>query len=252
MKRFYPIFFTLILSVFFVGCLDKTPPIETFVAFGTVENPNKKSANYFFRLDNDTLLRVVSSNYQNYTPNNGQRLFAEFYVTDDVRNESDSAHYNIHFQHVNEMLTKEILYITPELEDSIGNDKITVESMWIGGDHLNALFYVYLHNNKHLINLVQDTAKLYDDDRIHLEFRHNSNEDLQWNKSYAYASFDISSLQSFDSDSVHLVIHTRPYHEDEKSTFELTYKYKQKMLESVPQRAYIKKLEDHIMVDEIK
>ncbi len=253
MKRFCPIFFIFFASVVFVGCLDKTPPIETFVAFGTVENPNKKLTDYFFHLDNDTLLRVVSSDYQNYVPGDGQRLFAEFYVVDDVREESDPVHYNIHLQHVNEMLTKDIFSIAPEFEDSIGNDKVSIESMWIGGDHLNALFYVYLHDQKHLINLIQDKNKIYDeDDRIHLEFRHNSNEDLQWQKTYAYASFDISPLQSFDSDSVNLVVHVKPYHNEEESTFELTYKYKQKTLESVPQRSFFKKLENHILLDEIK
>lgn len=253
MKRTFPIIFTLLISVFLISCLDSTPPIETFVAFGTVENPNKKPINYNIRLDNDTVISVISSNYLNYTPEDGQRVIVKFSILEDKRNEEIDHHYDVQVFLIQEMLTQKIFAISPETQDSIGNDKLTVEAMWIGNHYLNVGFYIYhQYEKQHLINLVIDSTKSYEDDKIHLELRHNAKEDNQAQRSYGYASFDIRSLQHLELDSVEIVVHTKPYLIEEKKDFELTYKYAIPEPEYITPRSVLRRLDENTLMDEIK
>lgn len=252
MKRTFPIIFISLISVFLVGCLDTTPPLETFVAFGTVENPNDKQLNYNIRLDNDTVVSVIATNHINYTPKDGQRIIVKFAILEDRRNDDVTHHYDIQVLLIQEMLTKKLVAISPETQDSIGNDKLTAEAMWIGNHYLNVGFYIYHYDQQHLINLVIDSTKLYEDEKIHLELRHNAKEDGQFQKSYGYASFDVRSLQTLEADSVQIVVHTKPYFAEEKKDFELTYKYTIPEQEDITPRSVLMRLDEDILMDEIK
>lgn len=253
MKRTIPVILTLFISVLFVGCLDNTPPLESYLAFGTVENPNKNTT-FFFRLDDNTLLWVTSNQIENFKPDDGQRLLIEFNIIEDKR-EDGEYDYDIQLNRVREMLTKDIFHITPETQDSIGNDPVHVQNIWIGSKYLNVYFAYNYMNATHYINLVSDAEKTYDDGKIHLEFRHNANNDYPMYNGFGYASFDISSLQNEEADSVQIVVHVNAMDKEGEELFKLAYKYREseesEELE-VPQRTYIPKFSDLIPLDEIK
>lgn len=237
MKRLYPIIFALLIGIVFSSC-DKEPTLEVFIAIGTIENADGKNK-YDIRIDNGDLLNPTNSTQYNYAPENGQRVLFEYNVLEERTDEGSKA---IKLIYLREILTKDIFHITPETEDSIGNDVVAINSMWIGSDYLNIGFSFFHYNQTHLFNLVLDEDKTYesddeegeeesDDKKIHLEFRHNANKDwMAYPPVSAYASYKLEPLQDAEADSVNLVIHVRVANEEYKA-FELTYKYKAKETE---------------------
>jgi hypothetical protein len=125
---------------------------------------------------------------------------------------------------VYEVLTKGIFNITPATQDSIGNDKISIGDIWVGGDYLNVEFVYPGYNRTHFINLVSDASKTYTDGKVHLEFRHNDNGDAPTYNQWGMASFNIRSLRQTPGNKVELVIHTNEF-SGGNTTYQLTYDY---------------------------
>ena len=119
-----------------------------------------------------------------------------------------------------------IFKITPETQDSIGNDSISIKNMWIGSDYLNVQFVYPGYNQIHYINLVSDVSKVYNDGKIHLEFRHNSNGDVGYYYKEGIASFNINELQtSATTTSVDIVVHVNVPRQSADKEYELTYDF---------------------------
>ena len=206
------------------GCIDDDKYAGSYrVSIATVENADSTNV-FFLRLDNDTLLWTAESNFTNYKPKTGQRIIANYSLLSDKR-ATGLYDYDVKLNDVYEVLTKGIFQISPDKQDSIGHDSIYVSEMWIGSKFLNVEFLYQGYNKTHFINLVSDTAKTYDDEKIHLEFRHNANNDYPMNNRWGIVSFDISSIQSTTVDSVNLVIHVNVPNQAEEELYELTYYY---------------------------
>ena len=213
----------LILS----GCMNDDENNDRYwIDIATVENPDN-STEFFLRLDDSTLLWTESSVYSNYIPADGQRVIANYSVLSDKR-ATGLYDYDIQLNDVYQVLTKGIFQVTPATEDSIGNDSIYVEAddIWIGSKYLNIEFYYQGYSKTHFINLVSDASKTYNDGKIHLEFRHNANNDQPVYNRWGVVSFDLSSLENNVTDSVNLVIHVNLPDKAGDTTFERTYRYK--------------------------
>ncbi|MDD2284612.1 MAG: NigD-like protein [Paludibacter sp.] len=241
----------LLAGVLFSGCRDDDySPDNYWVDIATVENPQKKS-DFFLRLDDSTRLWTEESDISNYRPSDGQRVIAYYSVLSDKRG-TGYYDYDVKLNDVFEVLTKGIFKMTPEKQDSIGNDPVHVSDMWIGSKFLNVEFYYLGYSKTHYINLVSDSTKTYADDKIHLEFRHNANNDDPFHKRWGIVSFDISSLQASTADSVNLVIHVkRPEQEDEKLV-ELTYRYHNNASSGVVKKVKMNKPDGYARENEIK
>ncbi len=214
------VFSVLLMS----GCIDDDKYAGKHrVSIATVENADSTNV-FFLRLDNDTLLWTAESNFNNYKPKTGQRVIANYTLLSDKR-ATGLYDYDVKLNDVYEVLTKGIFQITPDKQDSIGHDSIYVSEMWIGSKYLNIEFLYQGYNKTHFINLVADTAKTYDDEKIHLEFRHNANNDYPMYNRWGIVSFDISSIQSTTVDSVNLVIHVNAPNQAAEELHELTYYY---------------------------
>ncbi len=176
-------------------------------------------------LDNNKRLWTAASELKYYRPKDGQRVIANYTLLSD-KPVGASYNHDIKLNDVYEVLTKGIFKITPATQDSIGNDYVYIRDMWIGSDYLNVRFDYPGGNKVHYINLVSDSLKTYTDGKIHLEFRHNANDDYPHFNLSGIVSFNLKSLQVADKNEVKIVVHAREFNMPESSsTYNLTYKY---------------------------
>ena len=195
-----------------------------FTSIATVVNPNK-SSEFSFILDNKDLMWITETNFPNYKPVDGQRIIANYNILT-VNNNSTLYNHKVYLNDVYEVLTKEIFMISSVTQDSIGNDRVQINSIWIGSHFLNVEFTYQGFNQIHFINLVKDSTKTYSDGKVHLEFRHNANNDYPTYLKWGIVSFNLSSLDTqATGDSINLVIHTREFATPENVTYNLTYKF---------------------------
>jgi len=220
MKKMFLFMFIIVLVT---SCMDNNDTYNdnTEVSIATVENPDS-ATQFYLRLDNNIRLYCSDSELMNYRPKDGQRIIANYRI---LTSKSDTSYYQYDIQLIDvyEVLTKDVLNIQPEQQDSIGNDVISIRNMWIGSDYLNVEFNYPGYNKIHFINLIWDSSKTYDDAKLHYEFRHNANNDDPTNSKWGMASFDLSYLKLTNFvDSINIVVHTKEFTKDE--TYELTYK----------------------------
>ena len=219
--------FLLILA----GCLDDDGYSlgDQWIGFGVIQNVD----NLRVKMDNGDLLKPVSysnSAYYNFETRDGldvgDRVFLNFTILDDsVDDSTDVTTYFVTLNSLEEVLLKQIMDITPEKEDSIGNDPIIVKDTWIANNMLNFKLKYWGRYETHFINLVKQPGVLTTDDQpFQLELRHNSNDDQEAIPYTTYVSFHLDSLMVTGLDSVRFDVTCEDY-EGEPFLFEGTYVY---------------------------
>ena len=174
MKR---VLFFFMLIPLFTACNDNDPDysLDKFVTdLVTIENPDQATT-FFMRTDDSTRLWTAATNFRNYRPKDGQRIIANYTILSD-KPESATYDHDVKLNDLYEVLTQGIFNVTAATQDSIGNDNVYIEDMWIGSHFLNVEFVYPGSHKMHFINLVSDTSKVYNDGKIHLEFRHNATD----------------------------------------------------------------------------
>jgi hypothetical protein len=213
----------LVLSL--VSCKDDDNDFilnDFHISIATVENLNQ-SSNFLFRLDDNTLMFSSSSSIPFYIPKDGQRIIANYSIISKMARGS-IFDYSVKLNDAYSVLTKTIFSITKATQDSIGNDSVVIDDIWIGSDYLNVKFLYTGYNKVHFINLVSDTSKIYSDGKIHLEFRHNANGDVSSFYKSGIVSFNLKSLKSMAVDSkVNLMIHVNIPNQAEDRIYPLIY-----------------------------
>jgi len=209
----------------FVSCNDDDGYSlgKFWVGLATVENPGQNS-NFYLRLDNNDLLWIAATNNYSYRPKTGQRILADYTILND-QPETSGYDHDVKLNDAYNILTKDIYTVNQSTQDSIGYDPIGIRDMWIGSDFLNIRFFYRGYNQRHMISLVSDTAKIYDDNKIHLEIRHNAHNDATNYTFTSMASFNLTSLQATPRLQVlDLVVHYTDY-EGKEYQQELSYNY---------------------------
>lgn len=223
------IVFSMLALTLLVACNphdDENQVLSDFTSIATVDNPTQTSG-FYFKLDNNDKMWITSTYFPYYSPKTGQRIIANYSILS-VNNDGSTYNHKVQLNDFYEVLTKGIFNITPATQDSIGNDQISIDDIWIGSDYLNVEFTYPGYNKIHYINLVADTAKKYTDNKIHLEFRHNANSDYATYSKWGIVSFKLKSLQAnTTADSVNLVIHSKEFGTPTDKTYNLTYKFGQ-------------------------
>jgi len=226
-----------------MACNSNGDDINTpqYLDIATVENPEQVT-NFIFVLDDSTRIKTASSLIPSYCPKDGQRLIVNYSLLNQTP-DSLNFSYKAQLNDVYEILTKGIFDITPETEDSIGNDYVYIDEMWIGSHFLNVEFVYPGYNKTHYINLISDSSKTYTDGKIHLEFRHNANGDYPTYYKRGIVSFDLSSLETNTSNQVQIVVHSNEYGRDTNAqTYKLTYSYGNATSNVKPEKIQIKSL----------
>lgn len=227
MKVFKKFAFYALPMLMLTGCFKNNEELDKYwVDIATVENPELKNE-FFFRLDDNTLMWTETSVLDNYKPADGQRIIANYTILSNKK-ATGLYDYDVKVNNIYEVLTKGIFAVTPATQDSIGNDSIYVEdkSVWIGSDYLNIEFLYQGKNKDHFVNLVIDSLKTYNDDKIHLEFRHNANNDEPAYNHKGVVSFNLRELKNEMTDSVRLAIHVNLPNKLTDTVYERTYHYK--------------------------
>lgn len=215
--------------IVFTGCIDDDgySLSKMWVGFGVVQETGSDPAQYKFIMDNDDVLIPVASNYSypwnNYgedNPNsffeNGDRVLINYTVLgDDANDDGEITEYFIKINSVKKILMKGILDITPENQDSIGNDPVIVTDCWMTDSLLNFKIKYWGLNEIHFINLVKQPGVLTEAGQpIELELRHNKNEDSEDIPFVAYVSFQLSNLEIAGLDSVQFSVTSTDYDGD--------------------------------------
>jgi len=224
MKR---IFLFALLSTALFACKKEDAITEaTVIKMGTIENPSQLT-NFYLNQDDSVRVWILNSEIKYYRPKNNQRVIMEYVILSNKATGSSYSH-DVKLNDVYEVLTKGIFDVTTATQDSIGNDPVVINDMWVSGDYLNVEFIYPGYSKTHFINLVSDSIKnkTYTDNKAHVEFRHNANDDYPSINISGIVSFNISKLKVVGVNSVDFVVHTNEFgNTTTNRTYNFTYKY---------------------------
>lgn len=223
------LFFGIILMLALLGMLSCNEHNEYSLGDFRVDIATAEIGNdgtFSLTLDDGTKLWPAASDVR-YLPEKGQRVFVNYTILSDNQNGYD------HFIKINDIwdiLTKKAIVLTAANADSIGNDPVKVNDMWISNDFLNVDFmFNYGGVRPHAINLVRNALDPYPaDGKIHLEFRHNAYQSANSQLYQGFVCFDLRPFKTNASDSVSLSIKVLDW--DGEKDYELVYRYNEAVL----------------------
>lgn len=181
MKKLNLFAVTMMLSVvpFLQSCLNDDDTVYSDFTIATLKQINDGD-DYYFGLDSGRKMYPGDDSAISHFPIvDGKRVFVWFHQLEEQVQGYD---YNIQVVRLDSILTKDIIPLTVETADSIGDDRINMTNSWVAQGYLTMEFQYYgtqNPNKKHMLNLVYDVDKdLIDEEGyINLEFRHNAYED---------------------------------------------------------------------------
>ena len=195
----------------FAGCLDDDGYSlgDMWIGFGIFQED--ESSSYKIIMDNDDVLIPVASNYPPGWQNsfdNGERVLVNYTILDEELDDAgDVEKYYVKVNSIEDILMKGVMEITPENEDSIGNDPIVVIDSWMTDSLLSFKLKYWGYNKIHFLNLVKKPEELLAENQtIQLELRHNANDDEEAIYYTAYVSFSLNSLRIEGLDSIRFVV----------------------------------------------
>jgi hypothetical protein len=210
---------------------------DMWVGFGTVEQVNSDPMDYRIHMDNGDVLLPVASGYQlpwyyqgtndpNSRLKSGDRILINYTVLADKTGDDGNIDlYHVKVNSVKKILLKEILDITEENRDSIGNDPVIVRDCWQTDGLLNFEIKYWGRYEVHFINLVKEPGDLTEENQpVELELRHNANGDVEDIPYSAFVSFRLDEIQIAGLDSVQFRVTSKDY-EGKEFEYEGVYRY---------------------------
>jgi len=140
-----------------------------------------------------------------YFPRENQRVFLNYTILSGRHGEFD---HLIRINNIWNILTKQVIELTAENADKIGDDPVIINRMWEGGDFLNVSFtFNWGGTRPHYINLVKNTTvENTFDDVIELEFRHNAYGSRNSFNRDGFVSFDLRPFRIEGQDEIIFLI----------------------------------------------
>lgn len=205
-----------------ISCDDNSNSLGNFGIDIATVIPEGENA-YSLLLDNGKRLWPAASAVI-YPPAYNQRVFLNYTLLSDAQGGYD--HY-IKVNDIWNILTKQAIELTAQNQDSIGNDPVKANAIWVGGDYLNVSFmFNYGGIQPHAINLVKNMLSTETSpDAVDLEFRHNAYQSTQSKQFEGFACFDLKPFRVNNTDSVKLSIKLKEWSGD--TTYDVIYKYNQ-------------------------
>ncbi|MDI9522498.1 MAG: NigD-like protein [Bacteroidota bacterium] len=224
MKKINWVIASLLMGVLLVSlsCDDKSRSLGNFGIDIATVIPEGDNA-YSLLLDNGKRLWPAASATR-YAPTPGQRVFLNYTILSEEMTGYD------HYVRVNDMwniLTKKAIELNAQNADSIGNDPVKANAMWVGGDYLNVSFmFNYGGMQPHAINLVNNQLEPGSDSKtINLEFRHNAYYSHSSKLYEGFVCFDLRPLRVENADSVKLSIKVKEW--TGNKIYDMVYRYNQ-------------------------
>lgn len=227
MKRVFFFLILGVLSVFFTGCDlnddDGYSLDNAWIGFGLIQKDSVANT-YQINLDDGAILFPATYPDLIDQVKNNERVLANFTILGDKSNAEDQEQYYVRVNSLRKILFKGILDITPEVEDSIGNDPIHVEKVWLKNNMLNFELKYWGGSETHFINLVKQPGAVTDaNGPVILELRHNNNGDAEQFPLSAIVTFKLDSLKIAGQDSTLFKVTAKDY---DGTDFEYTKAYK--------------------------
>lgn len=200
----------------FAGCKDDDGYSlnDMWIGFG-VYHGNENSSKII--MDNKDVLVPVASNYPpgwGDDVKNGERVLLNYTILDEKHDDQGNLqYYYVKINSYQTILMKGVMEITPENEDSIGNDPIVIEDYWMTDSLLSFKLRYYGYSKTHFLNLVMKPSLSMAPgiQPYELELRHNANDDDDAIYYTAYVSFSLNSLRIEGVDSVRFVVSATDY-----------------------------------------
>uniref|UniRef100_UPI003216C7A3 NigD1/NigD2 family lipoprotein n=1 Tax=uncultured Draconibacterium sp. TaxID=1573823 RepID=UPI003216C7A3 len=196
----------VVMAFAFTACLDDNDENyslnDMWAGFGVLKV--EESGSYLIYLDSKEVLVPVASGYQGWQEDyeNGDRIWVNYTILDQDLADSKPRYY-VKVNAIESVLMKGILDITPEIEDSIGNDPIVVLNHWITDSLISFKLKYWGYDEIHFLNLVKQPGVITEEDQpIQLELRHNANNDDKVMPYTAFVSFSMNDLRIEGLDSV--------------------------------------------------
>lgn len=208
----------------FTGCLDDDgySLSNAWVGFGVLKKTSADPVEYQIVMDNnDVLVPVTNWYYHANRPSDeigdGDRILVNYTILDDDSNDTESAsEYYIKVNSMKKILMKNIVEITPQIEDSIGNDPIIVNEAWVTDSLLTLKIKYWGYYETHFINLIKQPGEITDASQpVELELRHNENGDDQSIPYSAFVSFKLNTLEIAGIDSLQFRVTATDYDGDQ-------------------------------------
>ena len=150
---------------------------------------------YYLDSDNYGTLWLSADAARWYKPVEGERVISYFNPLADNYKNYDMA---VKLEAIYPILTKDIVEITPENEQEIGNDPIVIlkGNLWVSNGFMNIIFRQDMPlTDKHFINLVQGESIDGDnEDYTYLALRYNTYNDLSGYWQNGAVSFNLNTL----------------------------------------------------------
>ncbi len=148
--------------------------------------------------EEDALLIMNSDEIPTAYYKDDLRVLASYEILDE---KVDGFEASIRLIDIDSILVKDIIPLTPESADSIGNDPIEIKAAWLSSRYLTLQFeFVGNGQTQHMINVVRDygiNATPDSDGYINLEFRHNNNGDVLGNTGLGDSGYNMTGIASF-------------------------------------------------------
>lgn len=227
MKRLFVLFLTVSFLGFLTGCdLDDDNGYSldnAWVGFGLVKK-EASSTTFTIVMDDGEVLFPATNPEMVTDVFNNERVLVNFTILGNKENPDHNEYYYVRINSLRKILYKRIFNITPEKEDSIGNDPISVEDKWIKNGILNFELKYYGGDKIHYINLVKAPGTIdVTNGPVELELRHNNNDDSSQIPISGFVSFDLSALKIEGKTSTPFRITAKGLN---GKTFEYTGEYK--------------------------
>lgn len=209
--RMYGVIAVVAIVIVVTGCNDSSDEYtEHYLALGLVEQLT--DPNYSFRIKLDDGRKLYPNN-QIEIPE-GERIVTEYTIIRQ-KSVSDSTEFIVDFYAIEEVLYKDIIQLTEDIEDSIGNDLVFLdqEDIWISDSFLNVTFQFYGGSVVHYINMVKpyDSTAIDEFGRQVLEFRHNANNDYPRDLLHGIVTFNLESLYQKGDTALNFVVKANTY-----------------------------------------
>lgn len=215
-KYMIPLF--LALSAYILTNCSKEEDVVYYTSLGIISIDYDSTIIY---TDDNQRLLVSDPNSVLPAILSGNRVFVTFTLTNQQLPTGIDGVIDIYY--IEKINVKQVVELTPEIADSIGNDPLTISSWLLARDFLNVNVQVFGGEKAHYVNLIRSPGAI-PVDTINLEIRHNNNSDPGQIALNGFLSFDLVSLQNDVADSVVLCIKAKEFG---GTTFKqyLTYKY---------------------------
>lgn len=155
----------------------------------------------YLQLDSKKTMLLANTSIPSFFLENGRRVIINFSLLQENYMGYD---YYIAINDIDTVLVKNIIPITPETADSIGNDPVNILDMWTSDEYLTIQFEMKgAGEKKHMVNVVRDFSLSENPDKdnyMQLEFRHNTEDDPQIERRlWGIASFRLKDLAPQES-----------------------------------------------------